>query len=86
VAAFAAYDARDMLGDDYLWKSQAFVRVEGEPLPGFAYQLSRTPPAVHRPVADVGEHNREVLSEAGFSADDIGRWEADGTLADHPTL
>lgn len=85
-AAFPVYDARDMLSDEYLWTHGTFVRVEGEPLPGFPYQLSRTPPAVRRPVADIGEHNREVLADIGFSAGEIARLESAGIVADRPAL
>ncbi len=86
VAAFPVYDARDMLADEYLWAYDTFVRVQGEPLPGFPYQLSRTPPGIHRPVADVGEHNREVLSEAGLTEAEIALLEAAGIIVDRPSL
>lgn len=86
VAAFPAYDARDIVEDESLWATNTLVRVGDEPLPGFPYQLSRTPPAVHRPIADVGEHNREVLLEVGFSPADVDRFESTHAVENHPTL
>ncbi len=84
VPAFAAYTAPDMVTDPYLRATSTFVEIDGETLPGFPYQLSRTPPRVHRGVAGLGEHNREVLSALRFADPEIDRLQASGVIADRP--
>ena len=43
---------------------------------GFPVKLSETPPGIHTPAPGFGEHTREVLEAAGFSAEEV-----DGLLA-----
>ena len=44
-------------------------------------RFSRTPPsATRRPAPTIGQHNREVLVEVGFSEDDVDALEAAGVL------
>jgi alpha-methylacyl-CoA racemase len=38
---------------------------------GFPIKLSRTPAGVHRPAPALGEHTTEVLTEAGYSAEEV---------------
>ncbi len=47
---------------------------------GLPLKFSGTPGGVTRPAPLLGEHSREVLAEAGFSADDIGRMVASGAV------
>jgi crotonobetainyl-CoA:carnitine CoA-transferase CaiB-like acyl-CoA transferase len=50
-------------------------------LPGFPYQLSRTPPEVHRPPPRLGEHNEYILVEIlGYSPDDVTHLQRKGTI------
>ena len=84
VPAFALYDGRDMVEEHYFWETGVLAKVEGETLAAFVAQLSRTPAAVYRGVADVGEHNREVLREAGFADAEIEALKAADVLVDRP--
>jgi crotonobetainyl-CoA:carnitine CoA-transferase CaiB-like acyl-CoA transferase len=43
-------------------------------------RMSRTPAAISRPAADLGEHTREVLLEAGFTAAEVESLIADGAV------
>jgi alpha-methylacyl-CoA racemase len=45
---------------------------------GFPIKLSRTPADVHRPAPALGEHTAEVLTEAGYSAEEIRALEESG--------
>lgn len=45
-----------------------------------ALELSATPASIRRPPPGVGEHGRELLAEAGFSADDIEAAVRDGVI------
>jgi crotonobetainyl-CoA:carnitine CoA-transferase CaiB-like acyl-CoA transferase len=45
---------------------------------GFPIKLSRTPADVHRPAPALGEHTAEVLTDAGYSADDVQALEESG--------
>jgi crotonobetainyl-CoA:carnitine CoA-transferase CaiB-like acyl-CoA transferase len=55
---------------------------EGQPLRlvGPPLRLSDTPARGDRPAPGVGEHTDEVLTDAGLSADEIGRLRATGTV------
>ena len=45
---------------------------------GFPIKLSRTPADVHRPAPALGEHTAEVLTEAGYSAEEVQAFEESG--------
>ncbi len=45
---------------------------------GFPIKLSRTPADVHRPAPALGEHTAEVLSEVGYSAEEVQELEEAG--------
>ena len=62
--------ARGMLAD-----------VDGRPFPRTPIKLHDTPVALTRGPAEVGEHTREVLSEAGFSGEEIDALVAAGAAA-----
>lgn len=51
------------------------LRTIGNPV-----KLSETPWQFQRPAPELGEHTDEVLSELGYSADEIGRLRAEGVL------
>ena len=56
--------------------------IEGKvPNIGFAVKLSGTPQQVRRHPPLLGEHNAEVLSELGISADELAELEAQGAFA-----
>ncbi|MBL0148547.1 MAG: CoA transferase [Ideonella sp.] len=56
----------------------AFVEVNGVVQPAPAPRFSRTPATMPRPPVAPGEHTREVLAEAGFSAEQIIALHASG--------
>jgi crotonobetainyl-CoA:carnitine CoA-transferase CaiB-like acyl-CoA transferase len=45
---------------------------------GFPIKLARTPADVHRPAPALGEHTTEVLTEAGYSAEEVRALEESG--------
>jgi alpha-methylacyl-CoA racemase len=45
---------------------------------GFPIKLSRTPAGIHRPAPALGEHTAEVLTEAGYSAEEVQALEESG--------
>jgi alpha-methylacyl-CoA racemase len=47
---------------------------------GFPIKLSRTPAGVHRPAPALGEHTSEVLTEAGYSAEEVRALEESGAV------
>jgi alpha-methylacyl-CoA racemase len=47
---------------------------------GFPIKLSRTPADVHRPAPALGEHTAEVLTEAGYSEQDVKDLEESGAV------
>lgn len=49
---------------------------------GLPIKLSQTPGSVARPAPLFGEHTREVLSEIGYSDDEISRFVSDGAVFD----
>jgi formyl-CoA transferase len=49
-------------------------------LPGIPYKLSGTPGSVRRPPPLLGQHTDEVLTELGYSPDQIGGLRADGAV------
>ena len=51
---------------------------------GFPAKLSATPAALHRLPPAFGEHNDEILAEAGYEPDAIARLKADGIVAGEP--
>jgi CoA:oxalate CoA-transferase len=44
-------------------------------MPGFPVKMTHAPARLRRPSPQIGEHNREVLNEAGYSAEEIDRLE-----------
>jgi crotonobetainyl-CoA:carnitine CoA-transferase CaiB-like acyl-CoA transferase len=66
----------DLFADPYLIETGYFEPhvhpVDGEVvIPAIPARFSRTPPNVHRPWPQLGQHTYEILTEAGFSAAEI---------------
>jgi crotonobetainyl-CoA:carnitine CoA-transferase CaiB-like acyl-CoA transferase len=66
----------DLFTDPYLEETGYFEAhqhpVEGDVvIPAIPARFSKTPPNVHRPWPTLGEHTREILAEAGCSAEEI---------------
>ena len=66
----------DLFTDPYLTETGYFEThhhpIEGDVvIPAIAARFSRSPPNVHRPWPQLGEHSREILAEAGYSDADI---------------
>src|SRR3954470_10159071 len=59
-----------------------FVQQDGMPLPGPAPRFSRTPGAVRGPARRPGADTRAVLSDWGFSADEVEQLLAAGAVAE----
>jgi len=57
-----------------------YVEHHGLVQPSPAPRFSRTPGALDRPPAAPGDHSDEVLSERGFTADEISRLRAEGAV------
>ena len=53
---------------------------------GFPIHFSNWGPAEMRPAPQLGGHNRQICEELGFSAKEIDRFIADGTLVDTPPV
>ncbi len=51
---------------------------------GFPIQFSGWGPPAMQPAPGLGQHNRQICGELGFSAEEIGEFIADGTLVDEP--
>jgi formyl-CoA transferase len=68
----------DLFTDPYLVETKFFEPhqhpVEGNVvIPAIPARFSKTPANVHRPWPTLGQHTREVLAEAGYSENDVGR-------------
>ncbi len=59
----------------------SYVEIGGVGQPRPAPRFSRTDPTIQRPPAKPGEHTEEILQEAGFSSQEIGKLRDDGSVA-----
>ena len=59
---------------------QTFVEVGGVVQPAPAPRFSRTPGAIQRPAAKVGQHSEEILSDWGFDVNEIERLRSSGAI------
>jgi alpha-methylacyl-CoA racemase len=59
----------------------SFVEIDGVMQPAPAPRFLGTPTTVQRPPARVGEHTQEILSDWGFSRDEIAGLERSGAVA-----
>jgi len=92
VAAGAVLDAAGVVADPHLNARELFTSF-GQPqfgpfsTPRLPLHLSRTPLGVQRRSPLLGEHNHEVLAEAGgLGSEEIDALESRGVIADQPPL
>lgn len=86
VWAAPVYGYADLVADPQIAHNGTFVEydhpTEGQvKTPGFPIRFSKTPSTVARGAPLAGEHSRDVLLEAGFSAQDIDAMIAEGSIA-----
>lgn len=83
------YGYADLVADPQIAHNGTFIAydhpTEGRvTTPGFPIRFSRTPSAITRGAPLVGEHSRDVLAEAGLSAQSIDALIASGVVRAHP--
>ncbi|MFF9100380.1 CaiB/BaiF CoA transferase family protein [Streptomyces rubrogriseus] len=81
------YGYADLVQDPQIRHNGTFVTydhpTEGTvTVPGFPYKFSATPPRIDRGAPLVGEHTREVLTEAGLAEGEIEELFASGAVAE----
>ncbi|MEU4979718.1 CoA transferase [Streptomyces sp. NPDC021969] len=81
------YGYADLVQDPQIRHNGTFVTydhpTEGRvTVPGFPYKFSATPPRIDRGAPLVGEHTREVLTEAGLAAGEIEELLATGAVTE----
>lgn len=75
----------EALADPQVKARGLLVRMGGRDFIGSPLKMSRTPPALRRGPAEIGEHSREVLLEAGFAAGEVDALLASGAVAQGAT-
>jgi formyl-CoA transferase len=85
VPASRIYSAADMLGDPQFIAREMFLSAklpDGKPfkMPGIVPKLSATPGEVNSVGPQLGEHNSQVLTELGYSAEQITALRRDGAI------
>jgi len=68
------------LADPQVRARGVVVRMGDRDFIGSPIKMSRTPPGLRRGPAEIGEHSREVLLEAGFTADEVDALLASGAV------
>jgi crotonobetainyl-CoA:carnitine CoA-transferase CaiB-like acyl-CoA transferase len=68
------------LADPQVQARGVVVRLGDRNFIGSPIKMSRTPPSLRRGPAEIGEHSREVLQEAGFTADEVEALIASGAV------
>ncbi len=86
VWAGPVYDFERLLDDPQVKFNNSFIEYEHHvegllKTPGFPIKFSETPAAVERGAPLVGEHTREILARAGYSASDVDRLVGEGVVA-----
>ncbi|WP_043307013.1 CaiB/BaiF CoA-transferase family protein [Pseudomonas sp. ML96] len=85
VPASRIYSAEDMFADPQFLAREMFLSAklpDGKPfkMPGIVPKLSETPGGVEWTGPQLGEHNAQVLSELGYSAERIAELKAGGAI------
>ncbi len=70
----------EALADPQVKARGLVVRMGGRDFIGSPIKMSRTPPALRRGPAEIGEHSREVLREAGFATEEVEALLASGAV------
>jgi formyl-CoA transferase len=70
------------LADPQVQARGIVVRLGDRDFVGSPLKMSRTPPALRRGPAEIGEHSREVLLEAGFTAGEVDALVARGVIVE----
>ena len=70
------------LADPQVQARGIVVRLGDRDFVGSPLKMSRTPPALRRGPAEIGEHSREVLLEAGFAAGEVDALVASGVIVE----
>lgn len=78
-------DIAQALADPQVEARGLLAEVEGRRFTRTPLTMSRTPVALRRGPAEVGQHSREVLAEAGFAAGEIEALMASGAVAETRT-
>jgi crotonobetainyl-CoA:carnitine CoA-transferase CaiB-like acyl-CoA transferase len=90
LAAAPAFTNGDLVDDPHL-ASRGFIVEWDQPdvgprrFPGFPIHFERSPVRI-APAPTLGQHNRPVLTELGFSAEEIAALEAGHVVSDEPPL
>jgi crotonobetainyl-CoA:carnitine CoA-transferase CaiB-like acyl-CoA transferase len=80
-----------MLADGHIFDRQFYKPVDHPvvgvyPFPSWPWQFSRTPASIRRAAPKFGEHNEEILREAGHDSDQIAALYASGVTASEPVI
>ena len=70
------------LADPQVQARGIVVRLGDRHFVGSPLKMSRTPPALRRGPAEIGEHSREVLLEAGFAVGEVDALVASGVIVE----
>ena len=78
---FAPVRTYDQVADDpQVWENGYLAEVDGERVVGTPIRFSDTPARVGGPAPDLGAHTFDVLTEAGFSPEEIAELLASGAV------
>jgi len=86
VTAGPVYDVADGLADPHFRERRVFVDVEDPelgsiPMPNIVPRLSSTPGVWRRAAPGLGQHTDEILTESGFTSDEIAAMRNEGACA-----
>lgn len=81
------YSPQQALDDEQVAAMQFFTAVSGypglakpAPVSGLPVQLSKTPGAIHHGPPQVGEHTDAILTELGYTRDEVAKLRADAVI------
>lgn len=76
------YNTAQVVSNPHTLHREMIVRKDWYSMTGIPIKFSRTPGAVHRLPPRFGEHNKEILSEAGFNEQQINALTNSGVVPD----